>query len=157
MNGQSDLRKLEQGRAEFAFKCASEGKQIRSKYQIDNFFYKDDKYASYVKKIPAMILSNGLGQTLAFIFSKRKKTSENNAPGTENNPKNAYDLIYKHLTDYLKSNTVARINMPHDQNDLLEWVISLDSKNYRFITQELIAFLSWVKRFAEGLTEEEDT
>lgn len=67
------INKLEKGRAEFAYKCAEDGKKIKEKTHIDGEWYKDDKYASYVKKIPQMILSNGLGQTLVFILSKRKK------------------------------------------------------------------------------------
>lgn len=149
------INKLEKGRAEFAYKCAKEGKSIKNKVQIDNEYYKDDKYTSYVKKIPQMILSNGLGQTLAFIFSKRQKIKNGDKPGSEKNPKNAYDLIYKQLTDYLKNEASSRIKMPPDKNELIEWVISCDSKEYMYITQELLAFLNWMRKFAEGLEEEE--
>jgi len=34
-------------------------------------------------------------------------------------------------------------------------VISCDSATYRHITREILAFLNWLKRFAEGLIEEE--
>jgi len=50
----------------------------------------------------------------------------------------------------------ARIQMSQDQNDLVKWVISCDSSTYRYITQEILAFLNWLKRFAEGLIEEEE-
>jgi len=99
-------------------------------------------YRSYVKKIPTMIVSNGLGQTLAFIKAKSEKG-------------NAYDLIYKQLTEYMKSEHTARIKMPQDKTELIEWVISCDSATYRYITQEILAFLNWLKRFTEGLIEEE--
>jgi CRISPR-associated protein Cmr5 len=46
--------------------------------------------------------------------------------------------------------------MPSDKNDLVEWVISCDSNRYRYITQELISFLNWLKRFAEGMIEDKD-
>jgi CRISPR-associated protein Cmr5 len=73
MEKETIITKLEKGRAEFAYKCAEEGKKIISKTQIDGEWYEDDKYKSYVKKIPSMILSNGLGQTLAFVVSKKQK------------------------------------------------------------------------------------
>jgi len=149
------IAKLEKGRAEFAYKCALQGKAILTKNQIDNEWYEDDGYKSYVKKLPSMIISNGLGQTIAFVFSKRKKEKDNKKPGTEQNPKNAYDLIYKQLTDYLKSESTARINMSQDKNELIEWVISLSSTEYRYVTEEILAFLKWLKRFAEGMIEEE--
>jgi CRISPR-associated protein Cmr5 len=113
-------------------------------------FYKNllKNYCSYVKKIPTMILSNGLGQTLAFVKAKSEKG-------------NAYDLIYKQLTEYIRSEHTIRIT-PEDKkeleekNDLVEWVISCNSSTYRYITQEILAFLNWLKRFAEGLIEEEE-
>ena len=99
-------------------------------------------YRSYARKIPQMILSNGLGQTLAFVYAKKEEG-------------NAYDLIYKQLTDYLKSDSTARIRMPENQNELIEWVISLDSYNYRYVIEEILVFLNWVRRFAEGMIEGE--
>lgn len=108
-------------------------------------FYKNllKNYRSYVKKIPTMILSNGLGQTLAFIKSKSEKG-------------NAYNLIYEQLTEYMRSPYTTRMQMPEDKKELIDWVISCDSEKYRYITQEILAFLNWLKRFAEGLIEEEE-
>lgn len=148
------ITKLERGRAEIAYNYAQEGRKILSKIKINGEFYEDGKYKSYVKKLPSMILSNGLGQTLAFIIAKRKKEKEKNKPGMEQNPKNAYDLLYKQLTEYLKSNSTARIRMPHNENELIEWVIKLPSPEYRYITEEILALLNWLKKFAEGMIEE---
>lgn len=102
-----------------------------------------DNYRSYARKIPQMILSNGLGQTLAFVYSKKKDG-------------NAYDLIYRQITDYMKSDSTARITMPADEDELVKWVISLDSSKYQHATEEILAFLKWLKRFAEGMIEEEE-
>lgn len=154
-NQETIINKLEKGRAEFAYRCAEEGKQILELSQIDGDYYQDDKYRSYVKKIPTMILTNGLGQTLAFILSKRQKGKANKQAGTTDNPKNAYDLIYRQLTNYMRSDSTARISMPSGESDLAKWVISCDSTNYRYITQELLAFLNWLSRFAEGMIEGE--
>lgn len=128
------ITKLERGRVEFAYECVKNAKKELKEKEKD--------YRSYVRKIPQMILSNGLGQTLAFIYSKKKDG-------------NAYDLIYKQLTDYLKSDSVARINMPKNEKELIEWVISLSSTKYRYVTEEILAFLSWLRRFAEGMIEAE--
>lgn len=132
------ITKLERGRAEFAYKCV---KEALEKFIDDK--KKKKEYRSYSRKIPQMILSNGLGQTLAFVYSKREE-------------ENAYDLIYKHLTDYLKSNSTARIRMPENLDELIEWVISLDSYNYRYVTEEVLALLNWLKKFAEGMIEKEE-
>lgn len=136
MSNQSELKKLEQGRAEFAYKCVEKAIE---KFASD--IKKHKEYRSYTRKIPTMILSNGLGQTLAFVRSKAKGG-------------NAYELIYGQMTEYLKSNSTARIKMPDNENELIKWVISCDSAEYRLITQEILAFFNWLKRFAEGMIEE---
>lgn len=139
------VRKLEAGRAEYAFKCAKEGRDIAAGREIDGKKYRDGDYRSRVRKLPSMVLVNGLGQTLAFIASKRQKEK-----GKE---KNAYDLVYKQLSDYFSKECLS-IKMPEGR-DLCEWVISLDSQDYRQVTNEALAFLSWLGRFTEALIEGE--
>lgn len=95
-----------------------------------------DDYSSLVKSVPVMILTNGLGQTLAFIISKSKSKE--------------YSLLYGHLNKWLA------INVPWTQNedisnDLIELVINEKSQGYRMATEEALAFLAWVKRFATAL------
>ncbi len=137
MKEESKITQLERGRAEFAYKCVEE--------IVENQKYEKirEDYRSYSRKIPQMILSNGLGQTIAFMKSKAKDG-------------NAYEILYSQITDYLKSDTTARIRMPDDKNELIEWVISLDSYNYRYATEEILAFLNWLKRFAEGMIKKEE-
>lgn len=143
------IYQLEKGRAEIAYKCVLE---VKENYSSNRSIQSD--YRSYVKKIPQMILSNGLGQTLVFIVSKKQKEKSKDQPGSENNPKNAYDLIYKQLIEYMKSEHTAGIQMPQDKTELVEWVISCNSTEYRYITQEILAFLNWLRRFVEGMIEE---
>jgi len=111
------------------------GKKIVNHYKKLN-----ENYRSYVKRLPQMILSNGLGQALAFIYSKKKMG-------------NAYDFLYFHISQYLESEIPARIPPKEKDKDLAEWVISLDSLQYRYVTEEVLAFLNWLKRFAEGMIE----
>ena len=111
------------------------GKKIVNHYKKLN-----ENYRSYVKRLPQMILSNGLGQALAFIYSKKKMW-------------NAYDFLYFHISQYLESEIPARIPPKEKDKDLAEWVISLDSLQYRYVTEEVLAFLNWLKRFAEGMIE----
>lgn len=98
-----------------------------------------DSYASLVKSAPVMILTNGLGQTLAFIISK-SKTRE-------------YNLLYHHLTVWLSDNVVWTQNEDISDN-LIERVIHEKSQGYRMATEEALAFLAWVKRFATALAKE---
>jgi CRISPR-associated protein Cmr5 len=154
-NATSTIRKLEQGRAEFAYRCAEEGKKIQTLSEIDGKFYKDDKYKSYAKKFPPLIKTNGLGAALAFYYSKRAKDKNNEPAGSAKNPYNAYDLIYKQLNDWLRDERcfMSAIIDEVDGKDLLEKVILLNSPEYRAVTGEVLSFMSWVGRFAEGLIE----
>lgn len=133
---QSEIKKIENGRAEFAYKC------------VDNIINNNNnkillkEYRSHSRKIPQMIISNGLGQTLAFIQAKRKNY-------------NAYDFLYRQIQEYFLSNNTIRIRM-NNAEDLLEWVISCNSEEYKYITQETLAFFNWLRRFAEGMIEDEE-
>jgi len=98
-----------------------------------------ENYASLVKSVPVMILTNGLGQTLAFIVSK-SKTEE-------------YKLLYEHLSKWLSDNVVWT-KSDHISDDLIERVINEKSQGYRMATEEALAFLAWVKRFATALSKE---
>jgi CRISPR-associated protein Cmr5 len=131
MSNKTIITKLERGRAEFAYRKVKEVLGKNEKIQKE--------YRSHAKKLPQMILSNGLGQSLAFTFSKAKDKEEN-----------AYHLLYSQLSEYLESESVARIAKPQNC-ELIEWVISLDSTQYRYVTEEVLAFLNWLRRFAEGM------
>lgn len=123
---------LEQGRAEFAYKCASEGAKIGSEYK------------AYVKKIPMFIKTNGLGATFAFVFSKSR--------GDSGNRENAYKLIYDQTKKWLKQDEKALIDLNGDC-DLVNKIIGLPSSQYRAVTIEVLSFFSWLRRFVEGLIE----
>ena len=103
------------------------------------------KYASLAKSAPIMILTNGLGQTLAFFISKSNKRNE-------------YNLLYQHIREWLDQN-ISWASNDEIGNDLIEKVINENSQIYRMVTEETLAFLSWIKRFATALapdTEELD-
>ncbi len=101
-------------------------KKLQDKYKIA------DNYKSYVKKIPMMILNNGLGATFAFVYSKKKNG-------------NAYELIDKQVLKWF--------NLDEEQ-DLVKWIIDQNSQEYRATTNEVLALFGWLKRFADGMIED---
>ena len=92
----------------------------------------EGEYGSWVKKLPALVLTNGLGQTLAFLRAKGK--DEANAPQT----------LYNHLSEWVMGEIAPA------QGSLLEWLMGKDSATYRRATTEALAFINWLKRFAEA-------
>jgi len=133
MTQSTAIDKLEKGRAEFAYRCVSEA--------VNSFDRETaKKYRSYVRRTPSMILSNGLGATLAFINSKKEKS---------------WKKLYDQIKDYLCSKHTIRIVPLDKSKDLVEQVISCNSQRYRYLTEETLAFLNWLKKFAEGMIPEE--
>lgn len=124
----------EQERAKSAWGCV-EG--------VANKSYRKE-YGSQARGLPAMIQTNGLGQTLAFLKAKGK------------NEDNAYKALYGHLSRWgfmrLTGNNTARQipNSTRTTSDLLEWLINSDSATYRRATTEALAYALWLRRFAEA-------
>jgi len=134
-----DLQTLEQKRAAKAW-C-----QVKA---VPKDIQKD--YRSLVRKMPAMIRINGLGQTLAFLLAQEKK---------------AADVLYKHLEEWLIGNESAsstvedpvirlyKADLPWPspaKETLIERILASDSTVYRLATAEALAYLGWLKRFAEA-------
>ena len=123
-----NIKDLEKQRAEFAYDCVE---------KVANEYGKDSKtaneYKSYVKKIPTLIQTNGLSATFAFMYSKKK----------------TYEVIYKQVQKWLEERDF-KIN-----KELVKWIISQPSSEYRHITNEVMALFMWLRRFAEGMIEKE--
>ncbi len=125
-------------RAAFAYECAKEVKEKN---------IEPKEYKAYCKKLPMMIKTNGLGATLAFV--RTKANGKESSRGVK-----AYSAIEAHFHKWLKESHLseALIGKPVD---MAGEVVQLDSPTYRAVTIELLALLSWMRRFAEGLIEGE--
>jgi CRISPR-associated protein Cmr5 len=121
----SQQRSLEQKRASDAWKCVSE--RVPKDHK--------EKYCQAAKGAMADIQINGLGQALAFWNAKRQKEAH-------------YKDLLAHVSDWV----MDQLHKPHDTpNALLDWVInSASTEEYRRATSEAMAFLAWLKRFAEA-------
>ena len=122
----STLRGIEQKRADYAYECAIEGSTCA----------KPKEYKSYVKKLPMLVKTNGLGAAFAFVFSKGKDG-------------NTYELIYGQTAEWIKT------KYPFT-GDFSKFLITQNSNEYRAITNEVISLFTWLRRFAEGLIEGDD-
>lgn len=121
-------------RARFAYDCvkraSGQEKSVKKNYK------------AYSKRLMAMIKINGLAATLSFMEAKKDET--------------AYELLYKDIESWLKSVDcpIGAIYSGKGDN-MIETVLSLDSGPYRAVTKEVMEFINWVRRFAEGMIEDE--
>jgi len=95
------------------------------------------EYRSLAQGAPADIQANGLGQTLAFWKAK----------GYDNGkakPDSEHAALYQDVDTWIR----GRLGLA---DDALDWVIrQATTGDYRRATVEALAFLTWVKRFAEA-------
>lgn len=124
------LREAEQKKDRRADELRKERDRLHS---IDGGEKFKGAYGSLARKVPALILSAGLGQTLAFLRAKGKSEGWNQ-----------HQVLYNHLSSWV----VAQL--PDTAGDLLEVVRQNSSDVYRQATAEALAFLGWLKRFAEA-------
>jgi CRISPR-associated protein Cmr5 len=87
------------------------------------------EYGSLVRGLPAMIQKDGLGHTLAFLQAKKG---------------NHHLDLDGHVSKWVMT------EFKTGQRDLLEWLLKASSADYRRATTEAMAYLMWLKRFAEA-------
>jgi CRISPR-associated protein Cmr5 len=104
------------------------------------------KYGQLVKDLPTRILASGLGQAIAFRWAKGKDDEHTRA-------------LLQHLGDWvLDKRANDKSTKPEPQPQALIQKLIADDTDAMFLrraTEEAIAYLQWLKRFAEaeGLTE----
>ncbi len=118
----SVIRTLEQRRAQKAWECVQ---------QVKGESFAGD-YRTIAVKAPSLILNNGLAQTLAFLHAKQERDS--------------HRLLYGHLSEWVRKQLGIG-----DASDVLQWIVKEASVHqYRRAAMETLAFLQWLKRFAEA-------
>lgn len=96
------------------------------------------EYGALAKKFPMLILTNGLGQALAFLRAKDKPQ---------------HRTLYKHISAWVTEQIYV---VESGDDELLERLIGAvqgcesNSNIYRRATTETLAFVAWLKRFAEA-------
>lgn len=102
------------------------------------------KYKTLVKKLPTLILTNGLIATLTFLFSKGNK--EHNECLQE---------VRGWIDKDLKINNDLKKRLENETyEELIEKLACLTSREYKFLTKEIINMSLWLKRFADGMIED---
>jgi CRISPR-associated protein Cmr5 len=137
----SSLPTLDQRRSKHAWEAVTSFAKIAANGKRT---YGEDakEYAREAKKLPARIITAGLGPSLAFIKSKAKEKKPN------------LNRLHDHLTNWVLVKCPVPGKVP---DSLLLSIIEGDSDFLRRATAESLAYLQWLVRFAdaEGLTEGE--
>lgn len=93
----------------------------------------DKDYASLCSGAPVTILTNGLGPALAFFLAK-----------AHSKQKNEYGRLADALAAWLLRDAAKK------GPDLMLAITKADADTYRRYTNEALAYLNWLKRFADA-------
>ncbi len=105
------------------------------KRKFEGFDYCED-YSSHAKRLPQMIISNGLIPTLAFYKAKRGDRGQ----------------IYQDISEILENLKFKPYNDWKSRNpnkELIEFLLETDAHTLRLTTIEILSIANWLKRMAE--------
>jgi CRISPR-associated protein Cmr5 len=138
-------RTLDQKRAEFALKKVQEvAKHEQEVAKHGNA----SEYRAYARSLPFKILSNGLGQALAMELAASTK-------------KEGHGLLLEHVTAWLTA-TDGWGSSPYSgkvaenkyrSTELIQLIIARSAQDLVRAQFETMAYLKWLKKFAEALIE----
>lgn len=140
----AELQTKQQKRAEFALE------EVKRIIESSSNNLVPEKITKKIIGMPNMILSNGLGQTLVFLLSKR-----NNGKLEEKQPEEV--VVFNILKNFFSRKDICKLFEKIDISSdikLLGTVNSeLDSENYIKIQDETLRMLEWLKRYARAFSE----
>lgn len=100
---------------------------------------KSREFRSLARSFPSTIQVNGLAAAVAFLFSKKKQSY-------------AHIILYNAIDDWTKNKFSVESKTG---SDLMNRITNMDSACYRLYTDECMNLCLWIKRFAEGMIENE--
>ena len=98
-------------------------------------------YAREAKRLPVRILTAGLGHALAFLCAKAGSGKES-----------ANTALLRDVADWVldkRGNPDSAADRPAP-NALIEKIVAGDATFFRITTDEVLAYLQWLTRFAEA-------
>lgn len=127
----------QQKRAAFALES------LQDKVKQDNV---EKKLATFIVGMPNMILSNGLGQSLAFLKAKGKGEH-----------KFVFCVIKKYLCENYEDvfGKPAQDNFQDDDFNFLKKFTEISQGDYIKMQDETLRMLEWLKRYARAFEKEE--
>ena len=99
-----------------------------------------------MKKIPAMILSNGLLAAIAFAIEEKK----NKQTGEMEPRSKGHRAIFDAIAEHLASTEIDITGGVGDAKALIDYLAEDDSQTLKLATDEALAWLSYARRFISG-------
>jgi CRISPR type III-B/RAMP module-associated protein Cmr5 len=102
-------------------------------------------YESHAQKLPARIITSGLGQALAFILAKGKKDKKTGVPLDIALLHDLAKWLTSENREYIPKGTII------SNSTVIEFIHGddCDSAKLRMITAEILEYMVWLNRFLE--------
>lgn len=92
---------------------------------------------SVAKKVPSLIINNGLLATAAFAQEKGQE-------------KKGYAQVFEHIINHLADKRVGLLSPDvKTLGGFIEFLAGIEADKYRLIVAETMAYLNYLRRFAE--------
>lgn len=124
------MENIQQERAKFAI-------EQLEKISINQVIDKDT--ATFIVGMPNMILSNGIGQTMAFLLAKTDKEKK----------------VYKILKNWICKKYANLGFTDKSDMDFIKTFCTLKQDKYLEIQRECLRLCEWLKRYARAFQEED--
>jgi len=117
--------------------------QIRAKFAWDRVNRVEPEirreYRNLAKSLPALVMSNGLMQTVAYLQAK-----------ADNRKRNEHAQLRDHILEWLVREDV--IGQP-DFESAMKWSMTTTTLEYQRATEETQAILRWIRQLADTVKE----
>ena len=99
--------------------------------------HKYGKFRSYVSRLPAIIVMNGLGQAMATELASKEK---------------GHDKLFNAVEEWL----LKEVNAYPESSDLMKAITTHSQDEYIRSQAEALAYLVWLKKFSQAYLKGED-
>jgi len=127
-------RSLEQERAKHALEAVN---SIRGESWAG-------KFRSYVERLPAAIVMNGLGQAMAGELAAAGRAGE------MGDDKKAHNKLYELVAGWIRTRRIYSA-----EENLMKAIVDGDQKQYVLAQAEALAYLEWLKKFSQAFLEKD--
>lgn len=105
----------------------------------------DGKFRSYVERLPASIVINGLGQALASELAAAGRSEEGKSDSK----------AHKRLFDEIELWLLKERKIYSEKKGLMNAIVNGSQEEYILAQSEALAYLEWLKKFSQAFLKKE--
>jgi len=102
--------------------------------------------SQFIVGMPNMILSNGIGQTMAFLLSKQGKTGQSDKTGK----------TFTILKEWLELRMPEQFSGTAEDLEFIKHFNEISQSDYLQAQRECLRLVEWLKRYARAFVEDSD-